>query len=106
MKCPFCSANLRDENYIGMTRCSECSRPFSVYYAKGKEQLDAGLYQEAIKNFHKGIKLFKNTCLLHLDLARAYRHIGNEEGFSYSVNRAMEIDEGVCVDYMKKHNLL
>ena len=55
MKCPFCSANLRDENYIGMTRCSECSRPFSVYYAKGKEQLDAGLYQEAIKNFHKGI---------------------------------------------------
>jgi Tfp pilus assembly protein PilF len=89
-----------------MTRCSNCSRAFSIYYAIGKEQLNNGIYEQAIQNFYKAIKYFKNTCLLHLDLARAYRHVGNEEGFTYSVNRAIEIDEGVCYEYLKKWKLL
>ena len=106
MFCPFCHFELPDKNYIGMTRCSACSRAFSVFYAQGKEQLNNGLYEEAIQSFYKAIKYFKNTCLLFCDMARAFRNIGNEEGFKYSVNRAVEIDEGVCVDYLEKWNLI
>lgn len=106
MNCPFCNFQLRDENYIGMTRCPSCSRAFSVFYAIGKKQLNSGFYNEAINNFYKAKKYFKNTCLLHLDFARAYKHVGNEEGYSYSINRAMEIDEEVYYEYVREWDLL
>ena len=103
--CPFCSFEIDDNNYIGITRCPECSRAFSVYYAIGKEQLNKNKYEEAIENFFKAIKYFKNTALLHLDLARAYNHVGNEEGYTYALNRAEEIDEELYHEYVKKYKL-
>ena len=76
-----------------------------MYYAIGKEQLNKNLYEEAIENFFKAIKYFKNTALLHLDLARAYNHVGNEEGYNYALNRAEEIDEELYLEYIEKYKL-
>lgn len=103
--CPFCENEIPDENYIGITRCLNCSRPFSVYYAIGKEQLRNNKFEEAIENFFKALKYFKNTALLHLDLARAYSHVGNEEGYTYALNRAEEIDEELYLEYTEKYQL-
>jgi len=96
---------MKDDNYIGITRCPECSRAFSVYYAIGKEQLNNNKFEEAIENFFKAVKFFKNTALLHLDIARAYNHLGNEEGYKYALNRAEEIDEELYLEYIQKFNL-
>jgi tetratricopeptide (TPR) repeat protein len=103
--CPFCEFKIGDDNYIGITRCPDCSRAFSVYYAIGKEQLSKKKYEEAIESFFKAIKFFKNTALLHLDLARAYFHIGNDEGYTFALNRAEEIDEELYHEYVQKYNL-
>lgn len=105
LNCPFCEFEISDKNYIGITRCPDCSRAFSVYYAIGKEQLNKNKYEEAIQNFFKAIKYFKNTALLHLDLARAYDKVGNEEGYTYALNRAEEIDEELYHEYIQKYNL-
>lgn len=62
-------------------------------------------FEEAIENFFKAIKYFKNTALLHLDLARAYNGVGNQEGYTYALNRAEEIDEELYHEYIEKYNL-
>jgi len=106
MICPFCEHTLPDDNYIGITRCSDCSRAFSVHYAIGKDLLRTGNAEEALENFFKALKMFKNTALLHLDMARAYKILGNDEGFHFARGRAEEIDFDLYLEYARKYDLL
>lgn len=61
--------------------------------------------KEAVANFKKALKMFKNTAKLHLDMALALDKIGDAEGRDEALKRALELDADLSHDYCKEHGL-
>jgi hypothetical protein len=92
MLCPHCCSEQSDYNYIGLSRCTSCDRPFSVYHAEGRLLLENGKFIEAIDHLVKASRHLKNTALVFLDLARAYALTNQERQMTAALQRAFEID--------------
>ena len=83
--CPFCYVKRPEHqrnNFIGITRCANCHRSYSIYYANGKELMAKGMFDEAVTEYLKALKNFKNTAEIYIDLAEALNHLSvyNGEG--------------------------
>lgn len=103
MICPFCGEKHSDRNYIGTSRCTNCNRSFSIFYAKGKELLGDKKYDEAIENFLKALKTFKNTANIYIDLAKALNHLSTDaiQKRNDALIRAIEIDDEMSIEFIK-----
>lgn len=106
VKCPYCetiAAKHQISNFIGVTRCSNCNRSYSIHYSLGKDLMEQGKYDEAIESFLKALKNFKNTALIYIDLAEALTNLSDSmlERRKDALRRAIEIDEDLSIEFIK-----
>ncbi|MFW9928755.1 MAG: hypothetical protein ACFFD1_05145 [Candidatus Thorarchaeota archaeon] len=92
MKCPHCSSFIDDKNYIGLARCDNCSRAFSINHAEGRMLLTEGKLSDAIEKLELASQFMRNTALVFLDLARAYALNNQIQEMKIALERAFEID--------------
>lgn len=98
MKCPHCSNVQPDANYIGIARCSACSRAFSVYHAEGRALLEKAQLSDAIEKLEIASQFMRNTVLVFLDLARAYALNNQLEDMKRALERSYEIDPDYVIE--------
>ena len=106
MICPHCNQKQPSENYIGVARCNQCSRPFAVNHAEGRLLLQEGKLSEAIEKLELASQFMRTTALVFLDLARALALNNQIDEMKKALERAYEIDsEFVIENWMRDMSL-
>ena len=101
IRCPHCNTEYLDNNYIGIARCQNCKRPFSIHHSEGRYLLENGQIEDALEQLLRASRHMKRTALVFLDLARAYDLLDQKENMNNAIKRAIEIDP----DFVREQNL-